>query len=415
MFGLDDYDLVLGVAGLAFLGAAAVPRLLAERPLSVPIVYLGLGVVLFSLPIGLPDPDPLTQDAAAERLTEFAVIVSLMGVGLKLDRPVGWHRWEATWRLLAIAMPLGIAAVALLSWWAGLLPATALLVGAALAPTDPVLASDVQVERPGEGEEDEVRFTLTSEAGLNDALAFPFTNAALAAAGATSAAWVGGWFLEDVLFKIAVGLAFGILAGQAIGWLAFRLPGGGKLAETAEGFVALAATLITYGGTELAHGYGFLAVFVAAVTLRTVERGHDYHAVLHDFVEAVERLLTVVLLVLVGGAVATGSLAPLTPGLAAVGVALLVVVRPLTGWISLLGSPVDRIDRAAISFFGVRGMGSLFYVAYAARELEVPGIDRVWALVLFVVVLSVVIHGVATSPVLLRLDRRRAAARDASG
>ncbi len=407
MLAVDQYDLALAVLGLALLGAAVVPRLLAERPLSLPIVYLGLGFAFFALPLGLPDPDPIANGEAAERLTEVTVIISLMGVGLKLDRPIGWRSWSPTWRLLGITMPLSIAAVALLGWWAGLLPATALLVGAVLAPTDPVLASDVQVAPPGEGDAGDTRFALTSEAGFNDALAFPFTNAALAAAGAGSAAWIGGWVVEDVVVKLLVGVVLGVLAGRALGWLAFRMPGAGNLAETTEGFVAVAATLVTYGVTELAHGYGFLAVFVAAITLRAAERDHEYHGVLHGFTDAVEQLFTVVLLVLVGGAVAGGALGALTPPLAAVGVASIFLVRPLFGWLGLVGTGLDPADRAAIAFFGIRGMGSLYYAAYAAQEADLPGMDAVWALTLFVVVVSVVVHGVASTPVLLRMDRRR--------
>ena len=414
MIAIDQYDLALAVLGMALLGAAIVPGLLAERPLSLPIVYLGLGFAFFALPLGLPDPDPVANGAAAERLTEITVLVSLMGVGLKLDRPVGWRSWQPTWRLLAITMPLSIAAVALLGWWAGLLPATALLVGAVLAPTDPVLASDVQVAPPGEGDAGDTRFALTSEAGLNDALAFPFTNAALAAAGAGSAAWIGGWVVEDVVVKLSVGLLLGVAFGLVLGWLAFRIPGEGSLAKSAEGFVAIAATLLTYGVTELAHGYGFLAVFVAAVTLRAVERDHEYHGVLHGFTDAVEQLFTVVLLVLVGGAVAGGALDALTPGLAAVGLASIFLVRPLFGWLGLIGTGLDPADRAAIAFFGIRGMGSLYYAAYAAEQADLPGMDAVWALTIFVVVVSVVVHGVASTPVLARLDRRRKRIKQAS-
>jgi len=413
VIAVDQYDLGLAVLGVALLGAAVIPRLLSERPLSLPIIYLAGGFALFAAPLGLPEPDPHVHEAFAVRLTEITVIVSLMGVGLRLDRAVGWGAWSSTWRLLAITMPLSIAAVGLLGWWAGLLPATALLAGSVLAPTDPVLASDVQVAPPGEGDAGETRFALTSEAGLNDALAFPFTNAALAAAGASSAAWIGGWVVEDVLVKLAVGLVLGFLAGRLLGWLAFRFSGKGSLAETAEGFVALAATILTYGLTELAHGYGFLAVFVAAVTLRAVERDHEYHAVLHEFTDGIERLLSVLLLILVGGAVATGALDALTPALAGVGLAAVLVVRPLFGWLGLLGSDVPHADRAAIAFFGIRGMGSLYYAAYALQEADFGAEAELWALVIFAVVVSVTVHGIASTPVLARLDARREAATEA--
>jgi len=185
---VDLLDLTYALVGVGALLAALLPRLLANRPLSMPIVFLALGMAVFALAPALPSPDPIRYPDVAERLTEVGVIIALMGAGLKLDRKIGWKSWSSTWRLLALAMPLTIAATALLGWWwLGLAPAAALLLGSALAPTDPVLAADVQVGEPGGDEdgEDEVRFALTSEAGLNDALAFPFVYAAihLAAAG----------------------------------------------------------------------------------------------------------------------------------------------------------------------------------------------------------------------------------------
>ena len=287
-------DLGYAVAGVGALLAGLLPRLLERRALSMPIAFLGLGMVVFALPLGLPDPNPVEHSTIAEHLTEFGVIVALMGAGLKLDRPVGLRRWSSTWRLLAIVMPITIVAVALLGWWAaGLAPATALLLGAALAPTDPVLASDVQVGEPTDDEdsEDEVRFALTSEAGLNDGLAFPFTYLAIAwvGAGSTSAvAWLGKWFLIDVLYKISVGVAGGLAIGWLLGKLFFRARSEVlRLANHAEGFTVLAATFLAYGVTEVAGGYGFLAVFVCACSLRASEHSHGYHQVLHDFAEQV--------------------------------------------------------------------------------------------------------------------------------
>lgn len=181
----DPHSLVFALAGLAALGGALLPRLIGHLPASPPMVFLALGFLVFSLPLGLGAVDPIARSEATEYLTEVGVIVALMGAGLKLDRPLGWCSWQPTIRLLAITMPLTIALTALAGWWAvGLAPATAVLLGAVLAPTDPVLAADVQVGPPGGDpqEEDDLRFALTSEAGLNDALAFPFTNAAMAMA-----------------------------------------------------------------------------------------------------------------------------------------------------------------------------------------------------------------------------------------
>jgi sodium/hydrogen antiporter len=410
---VDLLDLTYGLVGVGALLAGLLPRLLADRPLSMPIVFLGLGALLFALPIGLPDPDPLAHPDVAERLTELTVIVALMGAGLKLDRPLGWRSWSSTWRLLAVAMPLTIAGIALLGWWwLGLAPAAAVLLGSALAPTDPVLAADVQVGEPSEEEdgEDEVRFALTSEAGLNDALAFPFLYMAIAMAtvGAAPGGWIGGWFGEDVLFKIAVGLVGGVISGRLLGLLFFRpkldvL----HLASHAEGFTALAATFLSYGLTELAGGYGFLAVFVCARSIRAAERRHEYHQVLHDFVEQIERLLTILLLVLLGGAVVRGLLSPLDWRIVAVGLAVVFVVRPVTAMIALWGGRGQRQERTAIALFGIRGIGSFYYLAYATSETEFPGTEQVWAAAGFVVVVSVLVHGIAATPVMARLDRSR--------
>jgi NhaP-type Na+/H+ or K+/H+ antiporter len=410
---VDPADLAFAVAGVGALLAGLLPRLLEARPLSMPIAFLGLGMLIFALPLDLPTPDPLAHPGIAEHLTEVGVIVALMGAGLKLDRPLGWRRWSSTWRLLAVAMPVTILGVAVLGWWwAGLAPAAALLLGSALAPTDPVLASDVQVGEPTEDEdsEDEVRFALTSEAGLNDALAFPFVYAAIfmAARGTDPTGWLGRWLSVEVAYKLLVGAALGIGTGWLLGRLFFRASSDSvRLAKHSEGFVALAATFFAYGLAELAGGYGFLAVFVCAVFIRNSERTHEYHQVLHDFAEQVERLLTVLLLLLFGGAVVGGLLAPLTWSAAAVGIALLLLIRPLAAWVSLRGAPGSRGEHAVIAFFGIRGIGSFYYLAYATAETDVPGSDLVWAVTGLVVIVSVVVHGIAATPVMQRLDRRR--------
>ena len=407
-------DLAYAVAGVGALLAALLPRLLEGRALSMPIAFLGLGMLVFAVPSDLPVPDPIRYPWIAEHLTEVGVIVALMGAGLKLDRPIGWRRWSSTWRLLAVTMPLTIAAVALLGWWAaGLAPAAALLLASALAPTDPVLASDVQVGEPTDDEdsEDEVRFALTSEAGLNDGLAFPFTYLAIAMATAGTASVgsvVGHWLAVDVLYKLAVGLLGGLAIGWLLGRLFFRARSETlRLANHAEGFTVLAATFLAYGLTEVAGGYGFLAVFVCACSLRASERDHGHHQVMHDFAEQVERLLTVGLLLLLGGAIVNGLLAPLTWGGVLVALALLLVVRPLTGWLALRGAPGTHAEKGVIGFFGIRGIGSLYYLSYALAAAEFPQPDQMWAIAGLVILVSVVMHGITATPIMQRMDRAR--------
>jgi sodium/hydrogen antiporter len=410
---VDVLDLSYALIGVVALLAGLLPRSLASRPISLPIVFLGLGTLVFLLPLGLPDPDPLQYPGLAVRLTELGVIVALMGAGLKLDRRIGWRSWSSTWRLLTVAMPLTIAGTALLGWWwLGLAPASAMLLGSALAPTDPVLASDVQVGKPGghENDEDEVRFALTSEAGLNDALAFPFVYAAIAMAteGSNPARWIGRWLSVDVLYKLAVGVIVGIVIGRLLGWLFFRPRSSAfHLASHAEGFIALAATFLAYGVGEIAGGYGFLAVFVCALSIRDSERSHEYHQVLHDFVEQIERLLTVVLLVLFGGALVGGLLTALTWPAVALGLAVVLLVRPAAAGLSLWGGPGTPGERSAIAMFGIRGIGSFYYLSYAMATASFPHHEEIWAAAAFVVLLSVVAHGTAVTPIMDRLDHRR--------
>ncbi len=413
---MDTAALAFLIAGTALLAAAALPRLTADRPVSAPLLAVALGAALFALPLPLPSPDPLEQGPLTERLTEVTVIVALAGTGLKLDRRLGGGRWRTPIRLLAIAMPLFIAVVAVTGSVAlGLGPAAALLLGAMLAPTDPVLATEVQVGPPVADEqeqegEDEVRFGLTSEAGLNDGLAFPFTNAAVAisAAGLAPARWLGEWLLVDVLREIAVGVGVGVLTGRVLAQLLLRT-GRAPLAQSRDGILGLACTLLGYGVAELAGGYGFLAVFVGALTFRRSERSHAFHDVLHEFVDQAERGLTMVLLVLFGGALVGGLLSPLGAAEWAVVLLVVLVVRPLTAGVSLVGIPAPRRELAAIAFFGVRGIGSFYYLAHALELGVFTSVDgaRLWGIVGAVVLVSIVVHGVTAAPVLGRLDRRR--------
>jgi NhaP-type Na+/H+ or K+/H+ antiporter len=418
-------DLVYVVAGASLLLAIVLPDLLHRWAVSAPMVLVGVGMLigLTPLPDGLP-LDPQANRAAIEHVTELVVLVALMGVGLAIDRPLqlrsreSWRRWGATWRLLAIGMPVTIAAVALLGWAAGLAPAAALLLGAALAPTDPVLASDVQVAGPQTGdhevdESDELRFTLTSEAGFNDGLTFPFVYAAilLATEGAVSH-WALEWVGIYLVGKVVIGVLAGLVVGRVLAYVAFRSSSRSlRVAERGESLLALAALVASYGVGEVLGGYGFLSVFVCAMTFRSAERSHDYHAAMHEVAERLERLLTLFVLLVLGIALTRGLLEALDWRGVAVGLALILLVRPAAGFLALApragSGGLTRPQRWAAAFFGVRGVGSIYYLAYAAGEDEVLAQDWLWSTVAFTVVASVLIHGILATPVLARVDPDR--------
>lgn len=384
-----------------------------------------MGYVVVNLPLGLQSFHPMDYGVLTEHVTELGVIISLMGAGLKIDRRIGWKNWGSTWRLLGVTMILSIILASLIGWWvAAFAPVTALLLGAVIAPTDPVLASEVQVGEPGEGKtskkhdeadddsevEDEVRFSLTSEAGLNDALAFPFTNLAiaLALAGVSTQPWWHSWLLIDVFYKLAVGGVLGWGLGKLLARLLLSMPAQSQMAKSMLGLGTLAATLLLYGVTEMVGGYGFLAVFIGALTIRDYERDHEYHAYLHIFAEKAEQLLMAGILLGLGGAIAGGLLAPITWPLVAAAVLIVLVVRPVAGMVGFVGlRKVPWREKLAISFFGIRGIGSLYYLSYALNQYYFPNAEALWALVALVVVISIVLHGVTATPVMDWLDRQR--------
>ncbi|OAP39969.1 cation transporter [Sinorhizobium glycinis] len=407
---MERYDITLGLFGLVILLTAWIPMAFRRLPLSLPIFCIAIGAL-----VGHTILNPVAHLASfdsrllIERMTEFTVIVALMGAGLKIDRPVGLRSWALTWRLLGIAMPLGIAVMAAgASWILGLGAASAVLLAACLAPTDPVLASDVQVGPPQTGTEDEVRFALTSEAGLNDGLSFPFVYLAIAIALASDQPdWFAHWLLFDVLWRLLAGVVMGWIIGKVLGFATFRLPKGAALVRTGDGFVALGVTCLAYSLTELVHGYGFVAVFVAALSFRTVERHHEFHKELHDFSEQIERLLMMVLLVCFGAAVSIGQfIAELDWRVVAFALFVLAIARPVTGWMSL-PSTLPKGERAAIAIFGIRGLGSIYYLAFATGMARFEEAGVMWSAVALIVLISIVTHGLTVTPAMRWLDRRR--------
>lgn len=401
---------ILGLTGLGLLIALVVwlPLALRRLPLSLPIVCIAIGAVLFALPQITFKPLPLRYPDLTERFSEFVVIIALMGAGLRIDRVFGVRRWSVALRLIAVTMPLSIAAIAAIGgWWLGLPVAVALLLGAALAPTDPVLASDVQVGPPRTEDEDEVRFGLTAEAGLNDGFAFPFVHLAiaLAASAATGEDWLTKWVAVNVAWEIVVGIAAGYVVGRAFGWLTFHVPAKTKLAKTGDGLIALSATFVSYGLTEIIHCYGFLAVFVTALTFRHAHRDHEFQVGMHEFAEQIERITMMLLLLLFGGALVSGMLAPLTGIDVLAALAILLIVRPAAGLVGLIGHAADWRERLTLAFFGIRGVGSIYYLAYGLNHMSVTGAERLWAIVGLVILGSILMHGLTVTPVMRRLDR----------
>jgi sodium/hydrogen antiporter len=428
-------DLVYLIGGAALLLGVVLPTALSKVALSAPIVLVVVGAGIGLLP-GSSTISPVDHRALTEHLTEFCVLVALMGVGLALDRPLQlrswatWRAWASTWRLLLVGMPLAIGATALLGWWVmGLAAPAAVLVAAVLAPTDPVLAADVQVEGPSADmedesqadeidEKDEVRFALTSEAGLNDGLAFPFVYAAifLATLGGFSS-WGLRWVGWELVGKTIIGVVVGAATGWLLARIAFRAPRKSlRLAETGEPLLAIAATLLAYGLAEVAGGWGFLAVFACALAMRSAERSSEYHVLMHQVVERLERLLTLVVLLLLGVALTDGLLANLTWQGAVLGVLVIFVVRPASALLALgRGARRDYVndrrlgprERLVTAFFGVRGVGSIYYLAYATGQAHFPDQRLLWSTVAFTIVLSVLVHGVAATPVMRWLEKVR--------
>lgn len=390
------------LAGIALLAAVVALTRESEHAFTSAIVYLGLGMVAAVL-LEVLDARPLDPFADAEvieHLAEFAVIVALFSAGLRLDRELTWKRWRTPTLLLVVVMPASIAVVAFFaSVVMGLSAGAAIILGAALAPTDPVLAGDVQVGPPGEHDEPEPHFALTAEAGLNDGLAFPFLFLGLFVAAQGGASWLGTWLLADLLYAIPVGLVLGVAGGRLAAAGTLLLRDRGFIEPRFDGWIAIAAVLVVYGAAEVAGAYGFLAAFASGLAFRRRERHEELHARVHDGAQVVEHVGELALVLLLGSTVTLAGLtAPGLGGWLLVAV-LLVAVRPLLCVATFAPTGLPLREAAFVGWFGVRGIGSLYYVAVAIGSgvLSAGEASVVYWTVFACIATSILVHGLTST------------------
>ena len=424
------------VAGGLLTLIALADSVLKRLPLSVALLYLAVGLFIGPLGVGLLVVNPLVESLVVERLAEVAVVLSLFSAGLKMRMPLTDRLWRLPLRLAFVSMAATVGLVTLVGVFGlGLPLGGAVLLGAILAPTDPVLASDVEVEEPDDN--DRLRFSLTGEAGFNDGTAFPFVMLGLGLLGLHELGEGGlRWVLVDVLWAVPGGLAIGALLGMLTGRLVIYFRREHREAVGLDDFLALGLVSLAYGIALLASTYAFLAAFAAGVALRAVERhysgkeevkgevvgaaqqGEQEEVAVHPekapaymasavlgFSEQFERIGAVTLVVLVGSLLSPDYMmwsalwfVPL----------MLLVFRPLAVWIGLLGARrVEPVQRLLISWFGIRGIGSVYYLMYAENHGLPDGVARpILSLVLTTIAVSVVVHGTSVTPLMAWYRRR---------
>ena len=420
--------------GLLLVGMAVASTIVARLPLTTALLYLGVGIAMGPAGLGLIRLEPMRDSALLERLTEIAVLVSLFGAGLKLRRALSDPRWRLPVLLATVSMTWTVALVAVVGVFAlGLPLGAAVLLGAVLAPTDPVLASDVQVEHPTD--QDRLRFALTGEAGLNDGAAFPFVMLGLGLLGLHDIGAFGWrWLAVDVMWATAAGLAVGWALGWGVSHVVLWLRRERKEAVGLDDLLGLGLIALAYGIALLLNGYGFLSVFAAGFALRREERLQtlaasgsdappDVHAAAntaraaematgHDtapaymaqatlgFTEQLERLLEVGVVLMLGGMLTSRTLTvegwwfvPL----------LFLVIRPVA---VVLGAPMrgaPPMQRWLAAWFGIRGVGSVYYLMFALQHgLEGQSAELLVAIVFTTVAASVVVHGISVTPLMRR-------------
>jgi sodium/hydrogen antiporter len=424
------FTLLFLVAGALFIIMALSGSVLKRLPLTTALVYLAVGLALGSSSIDLLSIDIIADAHLIERLTEIAVLISLFTAGLKLRVPWNDPLWKLPLRLAFGSMVVTIALIALVGLIAlDLSLGAAILLGAILAPTDPVLASDVQVADPRD--RDRLRFGLTGEAGLNDGAAFPFIMLGLGLLGHHDLGALGRrWITIDLVWATVAGLAIGAILGTAVAHLVLFLRKEHKEAVGLDDFLALGLIALAYGAALLVHGYGFLAVFAAGLALRRIEQratGDDLDAVAETiavtddahvavqpetapaymaqamlgFNEQLERIGEVAIVVLVGALLIgnfTGDAIWFVP-------LLFLLIRPLAVALGLRGSCTQPAQCRLIAWFGIRGIGSLYYLSFAiAHGLDESLARQLAELTLTTVAVSVVVHGISVTPLMVRYE-----------
>jgi len=395
------------IIGTVFLLVAMADGPIRRLPISMPMIYLAVGVGIGPWGLGVLDFDLLRDAKTIEVLTEVAVLFSLLTAGLRLSP--SWSRMTmAPIPLASLGMIVTIAGIAVLTYFAaGLSVGAAILLGAVLAPTDPVLASEVQIKH--EKDRDKLRYSLTGEAGLNDGTAFPFVMLGLGILGFHQLGDFGWrWFAVDLLWATIAGVGCGWVAGFLISRLVVWIKRNSENPSASEELLTLGLIGISYGAALAISAYGFLAVFAAGVALRQfAEDEHDGSADDHadqmmfkviGVNQLLGNILEVTLVVLIG------SLLTSTWTLTSdwwIALVLFLVIRPVAVLLTLCRSDVSKLQKGTIAFFGIRGIGSLYYLTYAIEQgLDEPTATRLGGIVLTTIALSLLIHGNAATPVL---------------
>lgn len=416
------------VVGTLMIVMVLVGTLLGRLPLSSAMVYLAMGCLLGPLGVNVLRPDPISNSIFLERIAEVALLISLFAMGLQLGLPLRDRRWRLPLMLAVISMTMMVAMIALVGVWLLDLPlGGAVLLGAILAPTDPVLAADIQSDL--DAKRDRVGFSLAGEGGLNDGAAFPFVMLGLGLLGLHELGPSAmRWWSVDLVWATIGGAAIGGGLGAATGWLVVYLRTRHDEAVGLDEFLALGLVGLAYGAAHLSHASGFLAVFAAGLALRRVREqpllrtpplpmadqvdGHDYaklathpshaSATMRDsvlgFNEQLEKFSELALVLLVGAMLAFAK--PLPENLWFVPLVLL-VLRPLSTLAATTGELLNPPQRALIGWFGIRGVGSIFYLLLALRH-GVAGdtAETIVSLTLWTVAGSIVIHGLTAQPLM---------------